>query len=42
MTEQEALKILTEATAYLKLSRKEHEIIVQALNVIQTTLNKGK
>jgi hypothetical protein len=35
MTPEQALQILSEATSQLKCTRKEHEIIVSALKVLQ-------
>lgn len=34
MTPEQAIKILEQATAVLQLSRKDHEIILQALKVL--------
>lgn len=47
MTKEQAIKILTEVTAVLKLSRQEHEVILQALKVVselnsKETLENGR
>lgn len=35
MTKEQALKILQEATAMLKLTRQEHELVLKALETLK-------